>query len=137
MKIILLTFFVVSSIFLPVQKRELDTRLVGKWTMLFTLDANGEIVKDDFYGKRYVETYTKDGRWVEDPQFFRDDMKRGGVNIPLDYSEIPTLQWKTINNEILEMNSDLGSRQNRYGFAGDTLIFGYPNGNTRYLLKRK
>jgi hypothetical protein len=30
-----------------------------------------------------------------------------------------------------------GSRQNRYGFMGDTLIFGYPNGHTRYLLKKK
>lgn len=64
-------------------------------------------------------------------------MKRAGVNFPLEYSEIPTFQWRTINNEILEMDIDQGSKQNRYGFSGDTLIFGYPNGNTRYLLKQK
>jgi len=105
--------------------------------MLFSKDANGKIVKDDFYCKRYVETYTKDGRWLPDPQFFRDDIKKHGITEPLDYATIPTFQWRTINNEILEMDTDQGSKQNRYGFSGDTLIFGYPNGNTRYLLKQK
>jgi hypothetical protein len=61
------------------QKAERDPRLVGKWMMLFSKDANGEIRKDEFYGKRYVETYTKDGRLVLDPQFLRDDLKRNGI----------------------------------------------------------
>ena len=68
------------------QKAERDPRLVGKWMMLFSKDANGEIRKDEFYGKRYVETYTKDGRLVLDPQFLRDDLKRNGITDPLDYS---------------------------------------------------
>lgn len=120
-----------------VQKVERDQRLVGNWTLLFSKDVNGEIIKDEFYGKSYVETFTKDGRWIIDPQFFRDDAKRLGVNAPIDYSSIPTFQWKTTDNQILEMITSEGSRQNRYGFMGDTLIFGYPNGHTRYLLKKK
>jgi hypothetical protein len=119
------------------QKKELDPRLVGRWEMLFSKDVNGAIIKDDFYGKRYKETYTKDGKLILDPQFLRDDMKSRGINEPLDYGSIPTLNWKSIDNEILETESDYGSQQARYGFAGDTLILGYPNGNTRYLLKRK
>jgi hypothetical protein len=106
--------------------------------MLHSKDANGEIIKDDFHGKSYVETFTKDGRWVVDPQFFRDDMKRAGVNFPLEFADIPTFQWSTIDNNTLRMGfGEYGSRDNRYGFLGDTLIFGYANGHTRYLLKRK
>ena len=131
----LLVLLVCSVAF--IQKAERDPRLIGKWTMLFTKDENGEIVKDEFYGKSYIETFTRDGKWIIDPQFLRDDAKRLGVNAPIDYSAIPTFQWKTINNQILEMNTSEGSRTNRYGFSGDTLIFGYSNGHTRYLLKRK
>jgi hypothetical protein len=105
--------------------------------MLYSKDGNGEIVKDEFYGKGYVETYTKDGKLILDPQFLRDDLKRNGISEPLDYSLIPTFSWKTWNNETIEIITSEGSRQNRYGFSGDTLIFGYSNGTTRYLLKRK
>ncbi|WP_296705793.1 hypothetical protein [Algoriphagus sp.] len=119
------------------QKAERDPRLVGKWIMLYSLDANGEIEKNEFYGKRYVETYTKDGKLILDPQYLKDDLKRNGITEPLDYSLIPTFYWKTINNETLEIITSEGSRQKRYVFLGDTLIFGYSNGHTRYLLKRK
>jgi hypothetical protein len=119
------------------QKAERDPRLVGRWMMLFTKDASGEIIKDEFYKKKHIETYTKDGRWVPDPQIFIDDARKHGIDAQIDYAAIPTFQWKTINNELLEMNTDQGSRQNRYGFSGDTLVFGYSNGHTRYLLKRK
>ena len=119
------------------QKAERDPRLVGKWSILYSKDGNGEIVKDEFYGKGYVETYTKDGKLILDPQFLRDDLKRNGISEPLDYSLIPTFSWKTWNNETIEIITSEGSRQNRYGFSGDTLIFGYSNGTTRYLLKRK
>jgi hypothetical protein len=132
---LLIILLVISTAF--IQKAERDPRLVGKWTMLFSKDANGKIIEDEFFGKSYVETFTKDGKWIIDPQFLRDDAKRFGVNAPIDYSAIPTFQWKTINNQILEMNTSEGSRQNRYGFLGDTLIFGYSNGHTRYLLRRK
>lgn len=131
-----LTILVISLVAFT-QKADRDPRLVGKWIILFSKDGNGEIVRDEFYGKSYIETFTKDGRWVPDPQFFRDDAKRLGVNAPIDYSAIPTFQWKTIDNQILEMNTSEGSRQNRYGFLGDTLIFGYSNGHTRYLVRRK
>jgi hypothetical protein len=133
----LFLIFISLASFLTIQKRELDQRLIGQWTMLHTKDATGAIVKDEFYGKKYTETFAKDGRLILDPQFLRDDMKRAGVNFPLEYSDIPTLTWKTINNEILEIGSDQGSGRNRCGFLGDTLIFGYDSGNTRYLLKRK
>jgi hypothetical protein len=119
------------------QKAERDPRLVGKWTILYSKDANGEIIQDEFYGKRYVETYTKEGRLILDPQYLRDDLKRNGVTEALDYSLIPTFSWKTMNNETIEIITSEGSSQNRYGFLGDTLIFGSGNGHTRYLLKRK
>jgi hypothetical protein len=120
------------------QKAELDVRLFGQWTLLFSLDSNGEVIKDEFYGKKYVEEYTKDGRLILDPNFLIDDMKSRGVITPLDYTEIPAFQWSTINNNTLRMDfGEYGSRDNRYGFLGDTLIFGYSNGTTRYLLKRK
>ena len=105
--------------------------------MLYSMDANGEIEKDEFYGKRYVETYTKGGKLILDPQYLKDDLKRNGISEPLDYSLIPNFYWKTINDETLEIITNEGSRQNRYGFLGDTLIFGYSNGVTRYLLRMK
>lgn len=119
------------------QKAERDPRLVGRWMMLFTKDSNGEIIKDEFYGKKYIETYTKEGKYILDPQFLRDDLKSRGIKEPLDYSLIPTLNWKTINNEILIIDTNQGSQQVRYGFSGDTLLLGNSNGNTRFLLKRK
>jgi len=128
LSVVILAFF---------QEAEHDPRLAGKWTMLYSMDANGEIEKNEFFGKRYVETYTKDGKLILDPQYLRDDLKRNGISEPLDYSLIPTLYWKTISNETLEIITSEGSRQNRYGFSGDTLIFGYSNGHTRYLLRKK
>ena len=119
------------------QKVERDSRLVGKWKMLFSLDPNGEVVKDEFYGKNYVETFTKEGKWIPDPQFFRDDAKRFGESAPIDYSAIPSFQWRTFDDQTLEMITSEGSRQNRYGFMGDTLIIGSSNGHSRYLLKLK
>lgn len=64
-------------------------------------------------------------------------MKRNGINEPLDYSAIPTLSWKTVNNEVLIIDTGQGSQEISYGLYGDTLLLGYPNGDTRYLLKRK
>jgi hypothetical protein len=129
--------FLTVSILAFSQKAERDSRLVGKWTMLYSKDANGETIKDEFFGKGYVETYAKNGKFILDPQFLRDDLKRNGITEPLDYSLIPTFYWKTINNETLEIITSEGARQNRYGFLGDTLIFGYSNGHTRYLLRMK
>ncbi|MBC6368127.1 hypothetical protein [Algoriphagus sp. AK58] len=120
-----------------IQKAERDPRLVGKWTMLFSKDANGEIIQDEFYAKSYVETYTKEGKLILDPQYLRDDLKRNGITEPLDYSLIPSFSWKTFNSETIEITTSEGSSQNRYGFSGDTLIFGYSNGHLRYLLRRK
>ncbi|OOG68752.1 hypothetical protein B0E43_22000 [Algoriphagus sp. A40] len=111
--------------------------MVGKWVILFSKDANGEIIKDEFYGESYLETYTKDGKLILDAQFLRDDLKRNGITEPLEFSLIPTFSWKTMNNETIEIFASEDSRQNRYGFSGDTLIFGYSNGYMRYLLKRK
>lgn len=74
MRIILVFLSVVILAFS--QKAERDTRLVGRWMMLFTKDASGEIVKNEFYGKNYVETFTKNGKLILDPQFLRDVMKR-------------------------------------------------------------
>lgn len=87
---------ILQSVFILVfsQKAERDPRLVGKWMMLFTRDSNGEIIKDEFYGKKYIETYTKDGRWVPDPQIFRDDARKHGIEAPIDYAAIPTFQGK-------------------------------------------
>ncbi|MDO8965322.1 hypothetical protein [Algoriphagus sp.] len=135
MRIVLLFLSVFILAFF--QKAERDPRLVGRWMMLFTKDSNGEIIKDEFYGKKYIETYTKDGKYILDPQFLRDDMKSSGNKEPLDYSLIPTFSWGTINNEILIIDTSQGSQQVRYGFSGDTLLLGYSNGNTRFLLKRK
>jgi hypothetical protein len=135
MKILIVLILIILGTFY--QKPERDPRLVGKWIMLFSKDSNGQIIQDKFLGKGYVETYTKEGKLILDPQFLRDDLKRNGITEPLDYSLIPTFSWKTMNNETLEIISSEGSSQNRYGFVGDTLIFGYSNGHTRYLVKRK
>lgn len=45
-----------------------DNPLVGKYTILFSKDANGEIIKDEFYGKKYMETFTRDGRVISHVQ---------------------------------------------------------------------
>lgn len=121
------------------QKVERDPRLVGRWMMLFSLDATGEVIKDEFYQKMYVEEYTQSGKLILDPNFLRDDMEARGIKLTaLDYAAIPTFDWTTIYNNTLQLDyGALGIRSNRYGFLGDTLIFGYSNGNTRYLLRVK
>jgi len=56
---------IIISIFLSInndcfpQKKELDLNIVGKWELLFSKDVNGKILKDDFSGKGYIETFTK------------------------------------------------------------------------------
>ena len=54
----LLVVFISVAIFLTTQKRELDPRLIGRWMMLYTKDVFGAIVKDEFFGKKYMDTYT-------------------------------------------------------------------------------
>jgi hypothetical protein len=139
-----ITFLVlILSIFLSLnnncfpQKKELDLRIVGKWEILFSKDLEGKVVKNEFSGKGYVETFTKNGQFMIDPNYLRDDMKRNGINEPLDYTSIPTFSWQTIDDGILEISSSQGNQQVRYGFSSDTLVLGYPNGNIKYLLKRK
>ena len=119
------------------QKKDLDQRLVGRWMNLYSKDQDGKIIKDEFYGKKYIDTFQKNGQYLFDPNFLRDDMKRNGINEPLDYSLIPTFSWKTYENQILEIISTEGSQKIRYNFSGDTLILGYQNGHIQYLLKRK
>lgn len=119
------------------QKSERDPRLVGRWMFLYHLDSAGEVIKDEFYGKNYVQTYYSDGKFIQDPQMFRDADKRHGINAPFDYSAIPVFEWKTTKNELLTLIANMGTIQNRYGFAGDTLIIGYSNGHTEHLVKVK
>ncbi|MBA4302420.1 hypothetical protein SAMN03080617_01819 [Algoriphagus alkaliphilus] len=134
---------IILSIFLSInndcfpQKKELDLKIVGKWELLFSKDIEGKLVKNEFSGKGYIETFTKSGQFMIDPNYLRDDMKRNGINEPLDYASIPTFSWKSISDGVLEIQTGQGNQQIRYGFSGDTLVFGYPNGNTKYLLKRK
>ncbi|MDO9552762.1 hypothetical protein [Rhodonellum sp.] len=132
--ILFLLYFINFSFF---QKKELDSRIVGKWTNIFAKDVHGEIIKDDFYKKGYVDTFLKNGQHLIDPNFLRDDLKRNGIKEPLDYSLIPTFSWRTFNDQILEISGSGETQQIRYGFSGDTLLLGYSNGNTRYLIKRK
>ena len=80
-----ITFLVlILSIFLSLnnncfpQKKELDLRIVGKWELLFSKDLEGKVVKNEFSGKGYVETFTKSGQFMIDPNYLKDDMKRNG-----------------------------------------------------------
>ena len=93
--------------------------------------------KMSFTVKKYVTTYHGDGRMVHDPQMFRDADRRHGIKTPFDYSDIPILEWKTTNNETLTLTHAMGTLQNRYGFARDTLIIGSSKGYTAHYLKVK
>jgi hypothetical protein len=138
MKSVKIKFIICLFAFLSFsQKRDLDQRLLGKWMNLYAKDANGEIIKDDFYKKKYIDTFLKNGQYSIDPNFLRDDLKRNGIKEPLDYSLMPVFSWKTFDNQILEISGSDGSQKIRYNFSGDTLILGYQSGNTKYLLKRK
>ncbi|MFC3417217.1 hypothetical protein [Algoriphagus hitonicola] len=132
-----LSIVILIGLFSFGQKAERDPRLIGQWITLYSTNGTGEIQRDMLFGKNYVETFTKSGKYILDPQFLRDDMKSRGINEPLDYASIPTFSWKTENNEVLIIDSGQGSQKIRYGFSGDTLLKGYPNGHIRYLLKRK
>ena len=136
-KIILFAVILLSTVTAKSQTKLVDNHLAGKYIILFSKDANGEIIKDEFYGKKYMETFTRDGRLILDPQFFRDDLKRNGITEPLDYSMIPSVEWKTISDEVLIIITGQGNQEVRYSFAGDTLLLGYPNGHTKYMLRRK
>jgi hypothetical protein len=136
-------FLLILSIFLFVnnecfaQKKELDLKIVGKWKHLFSKDVQGKMVEDEFSGKGYIENFTKSGQYMIDPNYLRDDMRRHGINEPLDYALIPIFSWRSISDGVLEIQSDYGNQQIRYDFSGDTLIFGYPSRNKKYLLRVK
>lgn len=85
---------------------------------------------------KYVETFAKDGRLILNPQYLKDDMRKNGINSPLDYDYITTLNWEICDNEMLEIETGQGNQQVPYDFFSDTLLLGYDNGNN-YLLKRK
>lgn len=138
MKILKYSFLLVICVILGFsQKRDLDQRLVGKWVNLHAKDSDGKIIKDEFYEKKYIDTFLKNGQYLIDPNFLRDDLKRNGIKETLDYSLILSFSWKTYDNQILEIVTSEGGQKIRYNFLGDTLILGYQNGNTRYLLKSK
>lgn len=131
------TFFIFFSNFCYAQKSVFDERVVGKWEILFSENAEGIEIKDEFTRKGYINTYTKDGMLLLDFNYFKDDMKRHGIKEPLDYASIPSLSWKSIRENVMEIYTGQGNQVIRYGFSGDTLLLGYPNGNIQYLLKRK
>jgi hypothetical protein len=133
-------FFIVMLSFLVLsfsQKPELDPRLVGRWKDLFDYDGSGKLLKSEFSGKNYISTYSKDGRVLLDPNFLRDDMKKHGIKEPLDYGAIPSFNWKTKNNEILELITPYGNIESHYRFSADTLIMVFKTGNQSYFLKVK
>jgi hypothetical protein len=135
MRVLSFLNFTLLAIF--IQKSDSDPRLVGRWRFLYHLDPTGEVIKDEFYGKNYVQTYYSDGKFIQDPQMFRDADRRHGIKTPFDYSDIPVLEWKTTNNQLLTLMHAMGTQGSRYGFAGDTLIIGYPNGHTSHHLRVK
>jgi len=129
-------FFISNITVCLSQKTKLDSELIGRWEHLYSIDTEGNKIKDDFSGKGYIHTFTKNGTYFIDPNFFRDDYKRHGINEPLDYSALPVFRWKIISESVLEINFDIGVEQMRYGFSGDTLLTGEPNGAITYLLKK-
>jgi hypothetical protein len=94
-------------------------------------------LKNDFSGKNYISTFTKNGKYLGDPNYLRDDMKKHGIKEPLDYGAIPSFNWKTKNNEILELITPYGNIESHYRFSADTLIMVFKTGNQSYFLKVK
>lgn len=119
------------------QSQALDSRVVGRWVVLFSKDANGKVLNDGFVGKNYTEIFAKNGTYIIDPNFLRNEAKGNGILESIDFLSIPSFSWKTLNDETLIIETGQGSQLIRYGFSGDSLLLGYPNGHTRYLLKRK
>jgi hypothetical protein len=119
------------------QKPELDPRLVGRWKDLFDYDGSGNLLKNEFSGKNYITTYSKDGRLLLDPNYLRDDMKKHGIKESLDYGAIPSFNWKTKNNEILELITPYGNVETFYRLSSDTLILISKNGELTYQLRVK
>lgn len=129
--VLILSFLVLSFS----QKPELDSRIVGRWNHIADKDFSGNLLKNDFAGKNY--TFTKNGKYLGDPNYLRDDMKRHGIKEPLDYGAIPSFNWKTKNNEILELITPYGNIESHYRFSADTLIMVFKTGNQSYFLKVK
>jgi hypothetical protein len=119
------------------QKSELDPRVVGRWNHIADKDFSGNRLKNDFSGKNYINTFTKNGKYLGDPNYLRDDMKKHGINEPLDYNTLPSFDWKTKNNEILELITPYGNIESHYRFSADTLIMVFKTGNQSYFLKVK
>lgn len=135
--IVLLLVILLSSESGICQSKQQDDRLLGKWSILFFKDTEGKIIKNGFEGKNYVDVFYKNGTYSVDPNYFRDEMKRNGINEPLDYTSLPVFTWRNMDDNLIEIITTSGNQQIRYGFSGDTLLLGYPNGNIKYLLKRK
>ncbi len=128
---------IIVFIFLIIQQStELDSRLFGKWEVLYSKDEHGIILKDNFYKKGYLETFLKNGTFLVDPNFLRDDMKRNGIQEPLNYADIPKFTWRISTNHNLEIFTSHGTQEIRYNFSGDTLLLNFSDGYTRYLLKK-
>jgi hypothetical protein len=98
-------------------------------------DGEGNVIKDEFFGKNYLQKITKFGQIIYDPRFLQDDLKRNGISEPLDYTLIPSFNWKTNNNEELIIDGGSEILRKKYLFSGDTLITVSERGFLEYLLK--
>jgi len=118
-------------------EEEIDERLVGTWKEKQTFYLDGSLNKDlDNSSKNYKVVYTKDGRYIPDPRFFRDLDRKGGVEFK--YTDIPTFYFSTISNKKLNIKvpSINASEQSTYEIRGDSLITYYKLNKTVFVREK-
>jgi hypothetical protein len=137
-KILIIIFFAINALSIYSsfsQSKNRDEKIVGEYILLYHKDGEGNVIKDEFFGKNYLQKFTKFGQIIYDPRFLQDDLKRNGISEPLDYTLIPSFNWKTNNNEELIIDGGSEILRKKYLFSGDTLITVSERGFLEYLLK--
>lgn len=121
-------------------KNDLDPNLIGNWTLLYSKDEKGSIIKDEFKGKGYIIQYTENGKLILDPRAFRENLKASGI-MEFSYKEIPTASWKTEKNQlIVHWSSPQGNvidSKSTYLIKRDTLFKFSPNGSSTIHIRGK
>jgi hypothetical protein len=116
-------------------ENNLDPDLIGQWIYHHLVDPNGEIYKDEFSGKGYVETFLENGKWIFDPRAIQDQLRSAGIK-DFSYEDLPQMKWRT-KNKTLIIESVESTSESTYFIRNDSLFKTSKQGYTTVLVRKK
>jgi hypothetical protein len=115
-------------------ENNLDPDLIGQWIYHHLVDPNGEIYKDEFSGKGYVETFLENGKWIFDPRAIQDQLRSAGIK-DFSYEDLPQMKWRTENKNLIVESAE-SNNKSTYLIRNDSLFKTSKQGYTSVLVRK-